>query len=109
MMANGGELNGKRILSPRTVKLMTINHLSEDVKFRDGRGFGLGFEVVKNQGERGTYGSLGQYGWGGAYHSTYWVDPAEELVVVYFTQIRPNSIVNDHLMLRTLIYQALID
>lgn len=109
MMANGGELNGVRILSPRTVELMTINHVPEGVKFRNGEGFGLGFEVVIDQGRRGIYGSLGQYGWGGAYNSTYWVDPQEELVVVYFTQLRPGSIVRDHLKLRALIYQALID
>jgi len=108
-LANGGELNGKRILSPRTVALMTENHLSKDVEFRPGLGFGLGFEVVTDQGLRGTYGSVGEFGWGGAYGSTYWVDPAEELVVVYFTQLRPGSIVKDQLMLRTLIYQALVD
>lgn len=108
-LANGGELNGKRILSPRTVGLMTENHLSEDVEFRPGLGFGLGFEVVTDQGLRGTYGSVGEFGWGGAYGSTYWVDPSEDLVVVYFTQLRPGSIVKDQLMLRTLIYQALVD
>lgn len=109
MMANGGQLNGKRVLSSRTVHLMTINHLDEAVDFRPGEGFGLGFEVVMDQGRRGMPGSVGEYGWGGAYGSTYWVDPAEELVVVYFTQLRPASIVSDQLELRTLIYQALVD
>ena len=109
MLANGGELNGKRILSPRTVQLMTVNHLDKSVNFGRGVGFGLGFEVVLDQGQRGTYGSVGEFRWGGAYGSTYWVDPAEELVVVYFTQVRPSSIVPDQLQLRTLIYQALID
>lgn len=109
MMANGGELNGQRLLSSRTVDLMTMNHLAEDVSFRPGEGFGLGFSVVVDQGRRGIPGSVGQYGWGGAYGSTYWVDPAEELVVVYFTQLRPSSIVSDQLMLRVLIYQALVD
>jgi CubicO group peptidase (beta-lactamase class C family) len=109
MLANGGELNGHRILSSRTVDLMTTNHLGDDVDFRPGQGFGLGFDVVLDPGKRGTYGSVGQYGWGGAYGSTYWVDPAEELVVVYFTQLRPSSIVKDQLMLRTLVYQALVD
>jgi CubicO group peptidase (beta-lactamase class C family) len=109
MLANGGELNGKRILSPRTVQLMTVNHLDKSVNFGRGVGFGLGFEVVLDQGQRGTYGSVGEFRWGGAYGSTYWVDPVEELVVVYFTQVRPSSIVPDQLQLRTLIYQALID
>jgi CubicO group peptidase (beta-lactamase class C family) len=109
MMENGGELNGKRILSSRTVELMTVNHLSEKIDFRSGAGFGLGFEVVLDQGQRGTYGAVGQYGWGGAYGSTYWVDPKEELVVVYFTQVRPGGVVRDQLTLRSLVYQALKD
>jgi CubicO group peptidase (beta-lactamase class C family) len=108
MMANGGVLNGKRLLSPRTVHLMTIDHLG-GVPFRPGEGFGLGFDVVTDTGARGFPGSVGEFGWGGAYGSTYWVDPAEELVVVYFTQVRPGSIVKDQLKLRALIYQALID
>ncbi|MBA4056752.1 MAG: serine hydrolase, partial [Marivirga sp.] len=109
MLANGGELGGKRILSRRTVDLMIVNHLAEGVEFRPGEGFGLGFGVVLDQGKRGIYGSVGEFGWGGAYGSTYWVDPKEELVVVYFTQVRPSSIVKDQLMLRSLIYQALVD
>ncbi len=109
MLANGGISNGNRILSSRTVDLMTVNHVPRGVEFRPGEGFGLGFEVVLDQGERGMQGSVGEFGWGGAYGSTYWVDPAEELVVVYFTQLRPGSIVKDQLMLRALIYQALVD
>lgn len=110
MLANGGEFKGKRLLSPRTVHLMTINHLESNMEFgRSGLGFGLGFEVVQDQGKRGTYGSPGQFGWGGAYGSTFWVDPAEELIVLYFTQVRPGSIVKDQLELRALIYQALVD
>jgi CubicO group peptidase (beta-lactamase class C family) len=109
MMANGGALNDKRILSPSTVHLMTVDHLSEGVTFRPGQGFGLGFDVVLDQGKRGTQGSVGEFGWGGAYGSSYWVDPAEELVVVYFTQLRPSTIVKDQLTLRALVYQALVD
>lgn len=109
MLANGGELNGKRILSSRTVDLMTVNHLDESVDFGKGVGFGLGFEVILDQGQHGVPGSVGSFRWGGAYGSTYWVDPKEELVVVYFTQLRPSSIVQDQAMLRALVYQALID
>src|SRR5688572_6795003 len=109
MIANGGEFNGKKILSSRTVHLMTIDHLGSNLEMRPGVGFGLGFEVVLDQGIRGTYGSMGQFGWGGAYGSTYWVDPAEELIVLYFTQVRPGSIVKDQLQLRTLVYQAMVD
>jgi CubicO group peptidase (beta-lactamase class C family) len=109
MLANGGELQGKRVLSSRTVDLMTVDHLHKDVKYGEGLGFGLGFEVVEDLGQRGRPGSVGEFRWGGAYGSTYWVDPAEELIVVYFTQLRPSSIVTDQAMLRVLIYQALVD
>jgi CubicO group peptidase (beta-lactamase class C family) len=108
-MANGGQLNGRRILSSRTVDLMTVNHLSETIEYEPGVGFGLGFEVVLDQGQRGTPGSIGEFRWGGAYGSTYWVDPAEEMIVVYFTQLRPATIVPDQEMLRVLVYQALVD
>lgn len=109
MLANGGELNGKRILSPRTVDLMTKNHLPQEVAFDRGLGFGLGLEVVLDQGQAGTHGSVGTLRWGGAYGSTYWIDPTEELVVVYFTQLRPGSIADDQAMLRNLVYQALVN
>ncbi len=110
MLLNGGELNGVRILSPKTVELMTVNHLGE-VKFPwvGGTGFGLGFDVLLDLGARGTPGSVGEYGWGGAYHSDYWVDPEEELVVVYFTQRIPANGLDDQQKLRALVYQAIID
>jgi len=107
MMANGGELNGKRLLSRHTVDLMTSNHLSDEVLATHDESFGLGFSVLRDLGQRGTPGSLGEFGWGGAYGSTYWVDPVEGMVVVYFTQLRPSSIVKDQLTLRSLVYQAL--
>lgn len=108
MMLNGGELDGTRLLSRKTVELMTTNHLTGQ-PFRPGQGFGLGFYVVENVGARGIPGSKGEYGWGGAYHSTYWVDPAEDLVVVYMTQLLPTGDLDDHGRLRTLIYQAIVD
>lgn len=108
MLLNGGTLNGTRVLSLKSVKLMTVNHLGK-LPFRDGQGFGLGFFVVKDVGARGVPGSIGEFGWGGAYHSTYWVDPQEQLVVVYFTQLRPAGGLDDHGKLRALIYQALVD
>ena len=108
MTLNGGELDGKRILSRKTIELMTTNHLG-DLPFRSGQGFGLGFSIVTDLGERGTLGSVGEYGWGGAYHSTYWVDPLEELVVVYLTQIIPATGLDDYAKLRSGVYQAIID
>ncbi len=108
MMLNGGELDGVRILTPKTVELMTTDHL-RGIPFRTGQGFGLGFSIVTDLGARGIPGSVGEYGWGGAYHSTYWVDPQEELVVVYLTNLIPAGGLDDHGKLRALIYQAIID
>ena len=108
MTLNGGELDGQRILSRKTIELMTTDHLG-GIPFRDGQGFGLGFFVVTDLGERGILGSEREYGWGGAYHTTYWVDPAEELVVVYLTQLIPAQGIDDYSKLRSGIYQAIID
>lgn len=112
MMLNGGELDGVRILSRKTVELMTVNHVGNlrDAELENsGVGFGLGFDVLEDLGERGTPGSVGEFGWGGAYHSVYWVDPTEQLVVVYFTQLNPSNGLDDHAKLRTLVYQAVVD
>lgn len=108
MLLNGGELDGRRLLSRKSVELMTVDHLN-GVPYREGQGFGLGFTVVKDLGSRGQPGSVGEYGWGGAYHSTYWVDPKEQLVVVYFTQLIPARGLDDHDKLRALVYQAIVD
>jgi CubicO group peptidase (beta-lactamase class C family) len=108
MMLNQGELGGERIVSRKTVELMTTNHLGE-MPFRDGQGFGLGFSIVTDLGTRGIMGSEGEFGWGGAYHSTYWVDPDENLVVVYLTQIIPANELDDYAKLRSGIYQAIVD
>jgi CubicO group peptidase (beta-lactamase class C family) len=86
---------------------MTVDHLG-DLPFRPGQAFGLGFSVVEDLGARGTPGSVGEFGWGGAYHSTYWVDPAEQLVVVYMTQLIPAGDLDDHGKLRALVYQSLV-
>ncbi|HEX5054940.1 MAG TPA: serine hydrolase domain-containing protein [Gammaproteobacteria bacterium] len=108
MMLNNGELDGKRIISRKSVELMTVDHLITS-EFQPGNGFGLGFAVTKNPGARGVVGTVGEYGWGGAYHSTYWADPKEQLAVVYFTQLRPDTPLKDHDTLRALVYGALND
>jgi CubicO group peptidase (beta-lactamase class C family) len=110
MMLNKGEYNGHRILSRKSVELMTVSNLDEAVfPWAKGTGFGLGFSILEDLGKRGSLGSEGEFGWGGAYHSTYWVDPVEELLVVYFTQVIPISGVDDHDKLRALVYQAIVD
>lgn len=112
-LLNGGSLDGARILSPKSVELMTVDHLTPIVGSQEsdpasGVGFGLGFQVVKDLGATGAPGSVGLYRWGGAYHTTYWVDPAEELVVAYMTQLIPAR-VDDHARLGALVYQAIVE
>ena len=108
MMLNGGQFNGHRLLSRKTVELITSDNLRE-ATYQPGSGFGLGFSVVKDLGMRGEPGSVGEFGWGGAYHSTYWVDPKEQLVVVYLTQLNPATGMDDFGKLRALIYQSIVD
>jgi CubicO group peptidase (beta-lactamase class C family) len=108
MLLNGGELDGHRLLSRKTVELMTVGHLN-GISFNTGQNFGLGFSVVEDVGARGEPGSQGEYGWGGAYHSTYWVDPVEQLVVVHLTQLIPAGNVDDQGKVRALVYQAIVD
>lgn len=108
MLLNGGSLDERRVLSRKSVELMTVDHLN-GIPFRAGQGFGLGFSVVTDLGARGQPGSAGEFGWGGAYHSTYWVDPQEGLVVVYLTQLIPANGLDEHSKLRALVYQALAD
>ncbi|MXW16067.1 MAG: beta-lactamase family protein [Gemmatimonadetes bacterium] len=105
MMLNGGGLGDARILSPATVALMTSNHVGD--LMGGASGFGLGFQVRLDLGAAGQPGSVGDYGWGGAYHTTFWVDPAERMVVVYFTQRRSFRPVDDHAKLRAVLYGAL--
>ena len=108
MLLNGGTLDGRRILSRKTVELMTTSHLGT-IAYNAGQGFGLGFYVVENLGARGWPGSEGEFGWGGAYHTTYWVDPREELLVVHLTQLVPAGDVDDQAKVRALVYQAIVD
>lgn len=108
MTLNGGELNGTRLVSRKTIELMTTDHLG-DIAFQPGQGFGLGFSIATDLGLRGTLGSEGEYAWGGAYHSVYWVDPVEDLLVVYLTQIIPATNLDDHTALRNGVYQAIVD
>jgi CubicO group peptidase (beta-lactamase class C family) len=106
MIRNRGELDGVRILSPRMVDLMTSNQ-SGLLSSQNGLGFGLGFEVVERLGAKGVY-SVGSFGWGGAYGSTYMVDPAERLVVVFMINQMPMR-ADVASKFPTLVYQALTD
>lgn len=104
MIRNGGELNGKRILSPRTVALMTSNQVGT-LHSTTGRGFGLGFETTDLYGANGMDG-VGAYGWGGAYGSIYRVDPDTGLSILLMINQLPNT--NDiRTVYPTMVYQAL--
>jgi CubicO group peptidase (beta-lactamase class C family) len=106
MIRRGGTLDGVRILSPRSVALMTTNQVGT-LFSTAGRGFGLGFETTDRYGASGMQ-SVGSFGWGGAYGSSYRVDPVERLVLVLMVQIfdRPSDITDKF---HTLVYQALDD
>lgn len=108
MLLNGGELDGVRLLSPKTVQLMTVNHVG-DLYVGGDLGFGLGFEVVEDVGRAARYGSVGEFGWGGAYYSRYWVDPAEKLVVVFMAQLLPARGLDLQGKFRTLVYQSVAE
>ena len=110
MMLNGGELDGVRILSPASVALMTTNHTGDLPTGFDapGMGFGLGFAVALDQGAIGELGSEGEYSWGGAAGTRFWVDPAQELIGVFMVQSIPHRTnLSDEFKLLT--YQALLD
>ncbi|MDP3736692.1 MAG: serine hydrolase domain-containing protein [Hyphomonadaceae bacterium] len=106
MLLDEGELEGKRYLSRKSVELMTSDNLVT-AAYQPGQGFGLGFRITKDVGKFGQPGSVGDYGWGGAYHSTYWVDPSEGLVVSYMTQLIPAGGLEDQSKIRALIYSSL--
>jgi CubicO group peptidase (beta-lactamase class C family) len=108
MLQSGGEWGGVHILSPKSVQLMTVDHCGP-VYTSPGQGFGLGFWVTKELGRNGEPGSVGAFGWGGAYHTTYWVDPAEKLVVVFMTQLLPAAGSDAHAKLKALVYQSIVE
>jgi CubicO group peptidase (beta-lactamase class C family) len=107
MLLNGGELDGVRVISPKFVELMSTNHVGS--LYAEGNlGFGLGFEIVEHVGRAGRPGSVGAYGWGSAYYSTYWIDPQEKLVAIFFTQLLPATGVDLQDKFRYLVYQSIV-
>lgn len=104
MIRNGGTLEGVRVLSPRSVALMTTNQVGT-LHSANGLGFGLGFEVTERYGASGM-DSVGAFGWGGAYGSTYRVDPKTRMILVMMIQMLPNtSGIAERF--NTLVYQSL--
>jgi CubicO group peptidase (beta-lactamase class C family) len=106
MLLNGGELDGVRILSPKTVDVMTTNQVGP-LYSTSGMGFGLGFSIVERPGADNTLLSAGTYGWGGAYGSQYRVDPKERIVLVFMLNQVPNRS-DVGTKFPTLVYQALV-
>jgi CubicO group peptidase (beta-lactamase class C family) len=110
MLANGGSLNGERIIGRKTLELMASNHLGPDVKITTthippGHGFGLGFAVRREQGMAPYPGSIGQYFWGGAAGTQFWVDPKEDLWAVLMVQA-PGQREYLRVLFRNLVYAA---
>jgi CubicO group peptidase (beta-lactamase class C family) len=106
MTRNGGALDGVRVLAPRTVALMTTNQ-SGTLHSTAGLGFGYGFETIDRYGAYGS-SSVGAYRWGGAYGSTYLVDPEARMVMVFMLQLMPNR-TDLGTIFPNLVYQALTD
>jgi CubicO group peptidase (beta-lactamase class C family) len=109
MLLNGGVLDGVRLLSPKTIELMTVSHTGDLGNLPVvglGRGFGLGFFVVTDLATSQTLGSEGMFGWSGIYGTTFWVDPKERLVAIMMVQRYPGSPVAT--AFQPLVYQALI-
>ena len=120
-LLNGGELGGVRLIGPKTLALMTSNHLPGGRTLPElsrslfseatyqGIGFGLGFQVTLDPAQTLIPGSAGEYGWGGAATTSFWIDPAEELAVIFMTQVLPSTAYPVRRELRTMIYAAISD
>jgi CubicO group peptidase (beta-lactamase class C family) len=108
MLLNGGELAGVRILGSKTVEFMSRDHLDAAPFGRPGVGFGLGFGVVLDVGATGELGSDGEYNWGGAAGTRFWIDPKEDMIGVFMVQSRPHR-TQLASRFKTLVYQALED
>jgi CubicO group peptidase (beta-lactamase class C family) len=107
MLLNGGTLDGARILGPKTIALMTSNQ-SGTLYSQTGQGFGLGFSIIQQAGADGHVESVGTFGWGGAYGSTYEVDPKERLVLVFMMQTLPSR-TDVGQKFPMVVYQALVE
>jgi CubicO group peptidase (beta-lactamase class C family) len=120
-LLNGGELDGVRLIGPKTLALMTSNHLPGDRTLPElsrslfseatyhGIGFGLGVSVTLDPARTLIPGSRGEYAWGGAATTSFWIDPAEELVAIFMTQVLPSTATPIRRELRTMIYSAITD
>jgi CubicO group peptidase (beta-lactamase class C family) len=121
MLIHRGELHGARIIAPKTLDLMTANHLPGGADLTQisrslfseannaGTGFGLGFAMVVDPAKTLIPSSKGEYYWGGAYSTAFFIDPVEKIHMVFMTQLYPSSTYPIRRELKTLIYSALTD
>jgi CubicO group peptidase (beta-lactamase class C family) len=122
MLAGGGDIDGRRILGRKTVELMAANHIPGGGQMADfslpggygevgfeGMGFGLSVAVNLGPERSGGAGSAGDYMWGGAASTTFWVDPVEDMHVVFMTQLLPSGTFNFRGQLRSIVYGAIAD
>jgi CubicO group peptidase (beta-lactamase class C family) len=121
MCLNGGELDGARLVSPKTLQLMTRNHLPDNKELPqisrslfseatyNGVGFGLGFAVTVDQPRTLILGSNGEYTWGGLASTLFWIDPREQLIGIFLTQLMPSSTYSVRREVRTLVYGAMTE
>ncbi len=120
MLRRGGELDGARILGPRTIEMMAQNHLAGGADLSkmamgafsetayEGIGFGLGFAMTLDGVESGSL-TEGDYYWGGAASTIFWVDPIEDIVVIFMTQLMPSTTFNFRGQLKSIIYSSIAD
>lgn len=119
MLLSGGEGNGHRIIGRRTLEYMTLNHLPGGALLNDlgqslfaevamdGMGFGLGFSVIEDPAANASMCSKGEFAWGGAASTAFWIDPVEGITVIFLTQLLPSSTYPLRRELRNAVYQAL--
>jgi CubicO group peptidase (beta-lactamase class C family) len=121
LLLNGGELDGTRLLGTRTLRYMTQNHLPGGADLEEfgrplfaetsfaGVGFGLGFSVVQDNVDNRVLSTIGEFAWGGAASTAFWVDPVEQITALFMTQLLPSSTHPIRPQLKQLVYQALVD
>jgi CubicO group peptidase (beta-lactamase class C family) len=112
MILNGGELEGVRLLSPSTVNLMISNHTGDKpiyVRGRDAYGFGLGFSMLTDPASSREGLTPGAFGWGGAWGTVFWIDPVEQTVMIFLTQISSYSHFNIRQDFPNMVMQAITE
>jgi len=108
LMLDGGELEGARLLSPKSVELMTIDHIGDRPGI-DASGFGLGFSVVRGGHDLVELGSAGAFGWGGFFYTTFFVDPAEDMIGIFMAQLHPAGGLRLADQFKVLAYQSIVE